>query len=81
MRFSKLYQRLFINRNKENISMVNLRTKNIGIQLKKDRRQWIIDFKLFGKEEDRVASMSLTVDGNLYPQLDVQLQEGVNGPS
>ena len=61
LRYSKVNQRLVINKDSTNICVVNPSTRKIEVELKKSVGSYIIDFRLFGDWENRV--ISVTKDG------------------
>ena len=58
---SHLHQRLFIKRDFETITMINLKTKKIELKLEKTIGDKIIDFRMFGDKDNRFVC--LTKDG------------------
>ena len=60
-RYSKLHQRLIVNKDYENITAVNLHCKDFMIEVEKDVGEDIYDFRVFGEQEDRI--ISITRDG------------------
>ena len=63
-RYSNIHQRLIMIKEETNLSVVNLETKEVEIELKKSAGNYIADFRVFGEQEDRV--ISLTHDGNVF---------------
>ena len=63
LRYSNLHQRLIINKDNQNISIINPKMKKIEAVMRKDVGDRITDFRLFGGNEDRVVS--LTWDGQV----------------
>ena len=78
LRYSKLLQRLIIRKDFNKISVINLKTRKLEIQCKKDIGQEIADFRLFGEKDNRV--ISVTRDGYiLLYNLDFDKKRGVVG--
>ena len=73
--YSKLNKRLIVNKDKKAISVINLRTKELEIEVEKPFGEDIFCFRLFGDQEDRV--MGATTHGHvcLY-QLDYLKKRG-----
>ena len=63
LRYSKLHQRIIINKEWKNISVLNPKTRKIEIEITKSVGNEIREFKLFGKNENRVVS--ITEDGHI----------------
>ena len=58
-RFSKINQRLFIaSSSLKAISLDNLETKKVEISLNRPIRSFIVDFRVFGEQEDRVLAVT-----------------------
>ena len=62
-RWSKMNQRLVVNKDHENICVINLRKKQVEIEVKKRIGDRISDFRLFGEDEDMVVA--ITQDGHV----------------
>ena len=75
LRYSELNRRLIISQNCKNISAVNLQTNQIEFMVEKSGIDKIMDFRIFGKLEDRVVS--ITEEGYLFLyQMDYQRRRG-----
>ena len=59
--FSRLNKKLIVNKDMKNISVINLESKEIEIEAKKEVGNQIRIFRLFGEAEDRI--ISATTDG------------------
>ena len=77
LRYSKAKERLFIIEYFQNISVINPRTKRYGLRwmnlnmkhntvVSFDEGERILDFKLFGEEENRIVSVSQSGTVSLY---------------
>ena len=76
LQYSNLHDKLVICNNKTSISVINVHTKEIEIDLRKKRGDGIAFFKLFGDKEDRV--MCGTTDGILlFARLDYSKKRGL----
>ena len=58
LRHSNINERLFVNKDRHNISVVNPQTKKVEILMKKTVGDSIEDFKVFGKNENGVVSIT-----------------------
>ena len=63
LRYSEINQKLIINKDRKNISVINPKTKKIDIEVKKIVGKDVRDFRLFGEKENRVVAV--TWDGYL----------------
>ena len=63
LRYSEVHQRLIFNKDDTNLAVFNPKTKRIEVVLKKSFGEEICDFRLFGRQEDRVAAV--TEDGHV----------------
>ena len=61
LRYSDLHRRLIINKEGQNIAVIDPVTKKIEIEVDKNFQDHINDFKLFGEKQDKVAAV--TKDG------------------
>ena len=61
--YSTRHQRLIINKDSETISLLNTETRKLEVEMKKKVGNKIMDFRLLGKDEQRVVS--LTGDGHI----------------
>ena len=57
-RYSNLHEKLIINKDAQNISVVDLQRKKVEIEVKKRVGMGIMDFRLFGSKEDQVVSVT-----------------------
>ena len=57
-KYSNLNQRLIIHKDNTNLSVVNLESKEIEIEVEKEIGTQIIDSEIFGEEENRVLSVT-----------------------
>ena len=57
-RYSLHHKRLIINKDFNNISVINLESKVVEIEIEKSFGKQIADFRLFGKDENRVISVT-----------------------
>ena len=66
LRYSKILQRVIINKDGTSISMINPSTRKIELVLKKSFREKICNFCLFGEGEGKVAAVSWDGDIVLF---------------
>ena len=66
LRYSPLRQRLVINKDFQNISVVNLSTKEIEIEVEKEVGDEIMDFKFLNKDQNLVVSVTRSCHVVLY---------------
>ena len=57
-RYSKINQRLIVNKGYESLAAINLATKQIEIEVKKSDGDCIRDFRIFGKRENQAVSLT-----------------------
>ena len=63
LRYSRLHERMIINKDSRNISVIDPETKEIEIELERIGKGKIMDFRLFGEDQDQVVSV--TEDGHV----------------
>ena len=74
-RYSNIHGKLIIAKNGSCLSCIQLKTKEIEIEIPKSKGRLIRDFELFGDNEDKVVS--LTQDGYLFAsKFDFSLKKG-----
>ena len=61
LRYSKIKQRVVVNKDGSNIAVINPKTRKIEIEVRATFRDQIRDFRLFGQHENRVVAV--TTDG------------------
>ena len=75
LKVSELHNRLIISKDKKNISAVDLHKIEVEIEVSKDLGNRIVDFRLFGENEDKVVS--ITVDAFIiFYKLDYSERSG-----
>ena len=62
-RFSKIHERLIVSKHSQNISAIDLERKQVEIEVENGVGNDIIDFRLFGEQENRV--IAVTGDGHV----------------
>ena len=74
--YSRQHDRLIVNKDYKNISVVNLEEKKVEIEVEKEVGDFIEDFRLFGNNEDRVVAITGDAYLLLY-KLDYEEKIGV----
>ena len=74
-RYSQLHERLIICKDDKTLSVINLESKTIEIDIEKDIGNNIWEFRLFGEEENRVVALTDDAEIVLY-EIDYQEKTG-----